>query len=347
MSGWSDNDMENLTNTNRLVNGSFITCGTGEFASSGGESTAERFIRAGSPTQLKAGVTAIGMSTIHTITSYNNCLNIGLFHGLYADGLHDMGQAFLRGKLNLHKNYGVSDLIQARTFCQISNLFGDPSMDVWVAPPLAMNCTYPTTINKGTNYVTFLVRDNNNQPMSDVWVTLTQPNDVFFASGYTDVNGLIVLAVNPTLEGTIDVVVSKPNFIATIGTIQINAEQPTVGYVESIVDDDNQGESQGNGNNLADAGETIELKVGLHNYQATALSNVTAILRTTDPYITMIDSLEAFPTIQPSATGGCLEDYDFSIAENCPNYHSAGFLPSNQCKQHDLPELLYIEYCWR
>ena len=325
MSGWSYNNMDDLTNTNKLVNGSFITCGTGQYANSS-ESPSERFVRTGSPTQLRGGVTAMGMSTIHTITSYNNCLNIGVFHGLYADGLHDMGQAFLRGKLNLHKNYGVSALIQARTFSQISNLFGDPSMDVWVAPPLAMTTTYPTTIDKGTNYLSFLVKDGNNAPLCDAWVTITQLNNSFSTSGYTDINGQIVLSVNPELNGTIDLVISKPNYVATIGTIEINETQSTVGYASSLVDDDNQGTSEGNNNNIIEAGESIELQIALKNYTTNTLTDVIATLRCTDPNIVLHDSLETYESI-PAADSSYFStgSFCFTVASNCPNQHKVPF----------------------
>ena len=324
MSGWSSNDMEALTNTDKLVNGSFITCGTGQYANSS-ESPSEKFIRAGSPTSLKGGVTAIGMSTIHTITSYNNCLNMGIFHGLFVENLHDMGQAFLRGKLNLHKNYGTSDLIQARTFSQISNLFGDPSMDVWLTTPKTMAATYPTSINKGCNYLPVTVRDASNHLLKDVWVTISKTSDSLFATGYTDVNGQIVLPVNQQCNGTINIVITKPNYVAVIGTIAINSSQASIAYNGSTIDDDNTGGSVGNSNNVINAGETIELRVALNNYLAQAVSGATAILRSTDPYINISDSVETFATIPAGGTATSIEDYDFTVANNCPNQHIAPF----------------------
>ena len=322
MSGWSGYNMNSLTNTNKMVNGVFITCGTGVISST---SASENFLLAGSPTAPVGGSSAIGMSTSHTLTPFNNCLSTGVFHGLYADGLRTMGQAIYRAKMNLHANYDISNLPQAQTFSQICNLFGDPAMEVWVAPPKSMTATYPSSVNFGTNFIPVTVRDASNQLMKNVWVTISQPNDSLYATGYTDANGQITLPSNPQRTGSITIVITKPDYTPILGTIAINSSQACVGYSASSVDDDNNGGSVGNSNAIINSGETIELRTILHNYLTQSANNVSAILRCSDPYVTLIDSVETFPNIAAAANGNSTEDFDFAVADNCPNQHILPF----------------------
>ena len=322
MSDWASGHVSTLTNTNKLVNGVFITCNTGAYA---GSSVSEDFLRAGSPTQLKGGCFAIGMSTSHTIPPYNNCLDMGIFHGLYRDGMRDMGQAFLRGKMNLFKNYGVSNLIEARTFAQISNLFGDPSMDIWVTPPKSMIANYPAIIRQGTNYVEVSVTDAQLMPLKNAWVTISQPNDSLFATGYTNNNGIVYLAIDPTKTGSATIAVTKPDYIAVLGSITIQSELPVVGFVQSLIDDDNNGASSGNADNLIQASETIELGTIIKNYLPTNVSNITATLRCSDPYITISDSTTSYGSCESNQTAIATDNFAFHVADSCPNQYNVRY----------------------
>jgi len=100
---------------------------------------------------------------------------------------------------------------------------------------------------------------------------------------------------------------------------------PYVVYENHIIDDDNQGGSSGDGDGEVDAGETIEMPVTLENIGSQTAYGVRAGLRTTDPYVTITDSIEFYGDIPSSSTKSSLEDYDFSISYDCPHGHQILF----------------------
>ena len=77
-------------NGNGLSNGYYtpfatvLTCGTGDFNY---DDDSEDFIRVGSVSNPKGAVGCVGISTTGTHTAYNNILDMGMYDGIYAQGL--------------------------------------------------------------------------------------------------------------------------------------------------------------------------------------------------------------------------------------------------------------------
>ena len=85
-SGWQKDEADDLNNGYMLPIVSVITCDTGSFLEDE-ESTSENFLRAGSISIPKGGIAAIGMATQGTHTMFNNCLDYGLYHGIFAENI--------------------------------------------------------------------------------------------------------------------------------------------------------------------------------------------------------------------------------------------------------------------
>ncbi|MFQ6093581.1 MAG: FlgD immunoglobulin-like domain containing protein, partial [bacterium] len=91
------------------------------------------------------------------------------------------------------------------------------------------------------------------------------------------------------------------------------------------IDDDDQGASQGDGDGFANPGETIELKVSLVNTGLLAGENVVGALRTSDEFISIVDSTVSFGDIDPDSVVGSLDAFVLSISEGTPQGHQATF----------------------
>jgi hypothetical protein len=102
MSNWSPT--ESLVNGYKLPHAIIITCSTGNYAT--GTGTTEAFIRLGTAAAPKGAVTAIGMSTSSTHTTFNNVLHGGIFGGIFQSHLRTIGEALLHGKLYMHQIFG-------------------------------------------------------------------------------------------------------------------------------------------------------------------------------------------------------------------------------------------------
>ncbi len=319
MSGWSPSS---LNNPMRMPNAVIITCGTGSFENS--DSATEVLLRSGTTTAPKGALSAIGMATTGTHTAFNNCLNGGIFHGIFRNKMRDMGQALLNGKVLIAKTYGITNPSQAQNFNHWCNLMGDPSMEINLTIPQPLTVNYPEQVALGNNQITVQVLDSLHIPVTDAWVTISSLGDSVFATGYTDPSGYISLTYNPAQTGQINLVVTKNGFIPSINTIAVNTAG-SVGLVGYTIDDDSHGESNGNADSIPNSGETIELSVSLKNYMNSIAGEVTASLSSTDPYISITDTLETFGSIDPGLIVPSLDDFNILISPNCPNQHIARF----------------------
>jgi len=109
---------------------------------------------------------------------------------------------------------------------------------------------------------------------------------------------------------------------------------PEIGAAGFRVDDDTYGESYGNGDGTANAGEFVELQIALENTGFANAQNVNVAISTTDtcvwpdePYF--YDTGLWFADISPGEVrwgdGQSGDDLDFVIASNCPNGHEIIF----------------------
>ncbi len=75
-----------------------------------------------------------------------------------------------------------------------------------------------------------------------------------------------------------------------------------------------------------DPGETVNLFLTIRNIGADAAPNVSSILRTNDPYITIHDSIGTFGTVNVNSTGTNTTDYyELSASSSCPIDYIADF----------------------
>jgi hypothetical protein len=321
VSGWTNTNINALTNVNRLVNSVIITCDTGAYNDYGGASRIEQMIRLGTPTAPKGGISAIGMSTSHTHTQFNNILETGIYYGLYSDGMNDMGSALMRGKLALYEAYQNVNASMVETFSYWCNMMGDPSCQMWRTIPLPLTVNYPAPIPTGQSYIDVTVHDNDGNAIPDAWVTVraTSPDTLY--SGFTGPMGSITLNVPPS-AATLSLTVSKPDYIPHLGTFT-HSTQGTTNCEDVSYDDDNLNGTQGNNNSQPNPAEIVGLSPGLRNYDTTARTGVTGTLSSDDPFLTITGSQASFGDIQPQETVFSTTDFLVQIQPDAPDRHVA------------------------
>lgn len=317
MSGWPSS-MSSMYNTNKMFHAVFITCNTGTFG--GGTSTTEQVVRYGTAATKSGAITAIGMATSSTHTPMNNCLNVGIFHGIYPLGMRDMGEPMLYGKLYLNMVYGVSNPAQALNFSQFCNLIGDPTASVYVGIPKTFNTTAPTTVLPGSSTVEILVRDNNNALVDGASVTLTDATGLL-SRGFSNEQGRVVLVYPTTQNQQMTITVDKADFKTTSSLINMDATGGLY-YSSSAIDDNNSGSSVGNSNGVTNSGETIELSVTIRNSHSSSLT-VSGTASSTDPWLSFSQSNAGFGTITAGSSAINSSPIVFTVNPNCPNNHVA------------------------
>lgn len=107
-------------------------------------------------------------------------------------------------------------------------------------------------------------------------------------------------------------------------TIYLNGV-PHLALADTQIDDDNIGGSFGNGNGVIDAIETYELRLTVQNRGFAALANGAFRLRSSDPYLRIIDSLQTVGTIGINQTASLNGALRFSASPVTPANHQLSF----------------------
>lgn len=298
MSGWSPSE-SSLTNGFRLPHAVIITCSTGNFGSTG---TTESFIRLGTAAAPKGAVTAIGMATSSTHTTFNNCLNCGIFSGILGNNMRTMGEGLLHGKIYLYQLFGVSSPSNATNFAHWCNLMGDPTMEVFTGIPDHFSITVQDSIPLGLSLLDIAVRNGDDVSVEGACVTITQ-NGSIISRGYTDSDGNVIMVLPQAMTAAnCTITVSKHDFKPLQQAIGVSSTGTLVpGSV--VVDDDNTGSSAGNNDGIINAGETLEMLFGLTNTGTATISGITGHVATNSPYVTFSDSLVTYVPIAGNSLG--------------------------------------------
>ncbi|MCF7911264.1 MAG: hypothetical protein K9M99_01950 [Candidatus Cloacimonetes bacterium] len=314
MSGWDTNDINSLSNGFMLPFATIMTCGTGGF--SGTNCRSEYFAKAGTATNPKGAIGAIGTATSGTHTCFNNSVTLGTHSGIYQDGIYSMGGALVRGKLNLYMCYPQNPSNAVNIFSHWNNLMGDPGLEIFTDTPHELVVNHADEINGGLEYLEVDVSLLSGLGVENAWVSLVQSNR--YVSSYTNTDGSVFVPLANLINGEVTITVTGHNCLPYQSTIDIvnTASLVTAGSI--VIDDDSNGNSQGNNDGICNAGETVELWIDMHNYGTETENDVSMYMRSTSPFITAINSNVYFGDIAAGQSVTSLEPYIVSIGSETP-----------------------------
>ena len=288
VSGFGSSDVNSTSNGFMLPVATVITCGTGSFASSN-EALSESFLRAGTSSNPKGSVVCIGTATLGTHTMFNNMVNMGFYYGALLKDLNTPGAALMYGKMMLYTNYPSNPNNYCHIFTHWNNLMGESSLQMWTDYPEMTTVTHPYMVTTGSNFIDITV-DKDNGPVEGAWVTILMEDEIF-ESGYTNAQGFVRLPVTSSETGEVLVTVTKKNHYPYQNSFQIHDPGVAIGVGASpfTLYDDGSGQSNGNGDFVANGGETLEIYVNAKNYGSEDASNVIGYLTSTSGNV-LIDS---------------------------------------------------------
>ncbi len=284
VSGFGGSDINNANNGHKLPFATFLTCGTGDFAST---SISEDFLRAGSISNPKGGVAAVGTATLSTHTMFNNIVAMGIYDGIFSQNTETVGAAVAHGKLVMYNTYPTNPSNWVSAFTQWNNLMGDPVTHLWTDTPKSIQLIYDGSIPIGTNFIDIKVL-NEGIPLSDAMVTLLKGNDELFVSGYSNGSGDVTLPIHAFITtGTASITVTKKNYKPYEGELIITNSGSIANVDPSLEFELN--ELSGNNDGLLNPGESIELRVPVRNYGQSILTNVSATLTTESELVEIME----------------------------------------------------------
>ncbi len=255
-------------------------------------------------------------STINATPTYD-ANNLGAYdrtwhtHGEpFSDWYMSQGQMILAGNLAVLTGSPSS----FDYYSEIYHLMGDPSLMVYLSVPTQLTVSHPALLPLGQNTITV-----STEPYAYIGVS---QNGVWHGAALADASGNAVISIIPfTTPGTASIVATKQFRKPYVSTFTV--QTPTGPYVlmesKTIID------VSGNNNQQADFAETLNLDVKLRNYGLQNDSTVYAILSSTDPYVTILDSVGVWGLMLSNDTITLPNAYSVKIDTLVPDNHFAPF----------------------
>lgn len=121
------------------------------------------------------------------------------------------------------------------------------------------------------------------------------------------------------VEFTLQITSDEGTWISNFMVAIFHPGSPVLEYANHVIDDDNSGSSNGDGDGIVEAGETIEIPIQIHNAGVLIATSVSVTISTEDTDIVVTDHFEYYPDIAPGSVAWCDNDFDIDINTNCPD----------------------------
>jgi hypothetical protein len=319
MEDFDNGDIDGLTNGRMLPFCTPITCESGGFNVLFGESPMEHLFKVGTATVPKGAIGAIGTGTSTTNTRCNNIVDMGIYSGIFLEGVTQAGNALNRGKLELYYTYQQNDAGQVNNFSNWNMLAGDPGTDLYTHAIQFMTCNVPDQITLGVNSLSLTVTETGVGPLQDATVCLYKANELQ-SVGLTDASGQVTLPLTGATAGNVKVTITRQNFFPIVDSLNVVSAAVAVGYLSHTIDDDNLGGTIGDGDNVINPGETVDFSLTFKNFgTSTTATGISTTASENDPYATLTNPTVSFPDMAPGAQGTSTGAVRLVVGASCPD----------------------------
>jgi hypothetical protein len=169
----------------------------------------DMFLRAPGGAAAYFGTTLQG----NHMTAQRSACFCGFFHALFSEGVQRLGKAVVRGKTR------VDSLFHDRNRYEEWSLLGDPEMNIWTGRPRHIDVAFDTMLETGRHdFRVTVTRDGT--PVFGA-VVCASMDSVVYACAQTDTAGVVVLPINPSHAGQLNVVVTGRNLLPFQGTCRV------------------------------------------------------------------------------------------------------------------------------
>lgn len=304
-SGFSNNDINNLSNTGKLPFIFSVACVNGDFVNN--TCFAETWMRA-QHNDEPSGAIATLMSTINQ--SWNppmrgqDEMNDILTEAYSQNIKRTFGGICMNGCMDMNDNYGSDGYEITDTW----TIFGDPSLEIRTAVPQELTVTYPSSLIVGSTSMSFTCNAEG------AFATLSLDGEILGTAVIQ--NGEATITFDElSSPGTINFVITGFNYHAHICTIDIVPDDEA--YI--IYSGNSINDTAGNNNGLMDYSENILLTVRLTNTGTGDANGVTATLSTSSEYIEIINNEAFYGNITVGDTIEVIDAFAFNVANDIPD----------------------------
>jgi hypothetical protein len=138
------------------------------------------------------------------------------FRSLLQQNWYKLGEAF-----SDHKNDGPpgSDQYYRYIWTELT-LLGDPELPVWTDAIQTLTVTHPASVDVGVSNTFTVQVSSGGNPVSGATVCLWKPGDIYLIM-QTNASGAATFVFTPSSTGTLNVTVTKENFLPYEGTASV------------------------------------------------------------------------------------------------------------------------------
>ena len=307
--GFSNNNINALTNDYMLPHIVSVACVNGDFTST--TCFAEAWLRAtNNATGAPTGAVVTYMATINQPWYPPMRAQDVIVELLVEEEKNTIGGLYFNGSSAMLDAYPNTQGINTmRTW----HIFGDASLQVRSMAPLEMVVDAPETFFLGlTEYAVSV-------DVADALIGLYRPDtQELLGSAYTDVAGEAVIILDEPLDEpcTLFLTVSAYNRITEVISVAVIPNEGPYLVYNSVSFPEGQG---------PDFGTTTNLNVTVYNVGSEDAQNITATLISNDQYITIVNNQANIEMVGSEEYFEITEGFSFTVAHNVPDQHSALF----------------------
>lgn len=284
--GWepphfTQSEIPSLTNAWKTPVVMSFVCQNNDFAVP--ECFGETWIRAGTESEPKGAVAFIGNSEPWSHTRFNDAAAIGCFRALGQQGIRKLGELIDAFKLEWivqfpnEFHYGDATQESVEYYYHIYNLLGDPEMAIQAGVPAAIRVTHAGVLPIASNLVEVRVENaTTGSPIAGARVGVSQ-SEALLGSDWTDAAGIARVRLTARDNGDpVKIAVTGEGILPYRGTATVGNTGSFLALAQATFDDDASGQSHGNGDGIANPGETVEILPTLRNAGGTPSTGVSA-----------------------------------------------------------------------
>jgi Peptidase family C25/Secretion system C-terminal sorting domain len=209
-----------IFNTDNVPVITSMVCGGGAFDELDDDPCfGEKWIRHGTPTDLKGAVAFIAPSEIDTHTRWNNMVLGGWYTAMFDQGLRTLGQCMLSSKIQLYNNYPFlwnafgNNESSVWFYFHSYNILGDPALQLRTEIPKILEVDHPAELLENDTHAEILVLDEFGLPIENAMVVITRNGTDIIGQARSHSNGVadIILFEAPDDESVIELTVTRPD----------------------------------------------------------------------------------------------------------------------------------------
>jgi len=293
-----------FTNVDRYFVHYDVCCDNMDFPAYNGNCFAETMMK------TTAGAVAVMGAIIPSYTIPNHDYDKEFYKAIFDLGIRNIGYASNYANVTVYNDHGSLGESNIRTYLWL----GDSAIDPWTDEMAQPTVAHPGAMIIGTG--TMQVSTGIEGAM------VCAQNDEVYEVGWTDATGAVTLTFDtpPVVPGAMTITVSAHNILTYQEEIPvIPPEGPYVVYETHTLDDDDSGQSSGNGDGIATPGETIELVLGLKNYGVETASGVSATVSSPSGHIAFLDDSATYGSVNPDQSVTNPDPIVFDVLPSCPH----------------------------